>query len=182
VVLRITILFFALFLLLMQKVSLEFSYWREGKEDQLVVLLRGPWGIPLYRGERNKGDGEVTEGNSRSSPFKWLSRSGRLQRPVIWSIIKSARVEDFTWKIRFGTADAALTGIVVGLCWVLIGWLVAFLQNKGWKGEPKHIELAPVFTEPCFYTSFHCIVSTRIVHLITAQLKPLMLVFRQRKR
>lgn len=190
-VLWIAILFFALLLFLSQKVSIDLSYWREGKKDLLKVILRGPFGIPLYRTERSMTESALGKGylpqlgqrsNQRLSFLKYLIPLAKVHQPILWCITKRARLEKFVWKTKFGTPDAALTGMGVGIAWIVHGWVVAFLHNRGWLIEPESIEFVPVFTETYFYTSFHCIVSIRIVHVITAQLRWLKLKLRQRKR
>lgn len=213
----IAILFLMLFVVGMitigQKVQIEFKYWREGKEDSLTVILRGPFGLALYRAEMSLVDALLTK---RGPAFRFtLARKDKLQgadkqvssplavkdirklkrllerflpltkiyRPVLECMARRTRLEKLVWKMQFGTADAALTGFCTGLAWGLQGWLMAFLQNRdGWLINPENIEFVPVFERTCFCTSFHCILSIRIVHVITAQLRWLKLKLRQRKR
>lgn len=213
----IAILFLILFLVGMititQKAQIEFKYWREGKEDSLTVILRGPFGLALYRAEMSLVDAMLTksgpafrfsltrkdklQGTDKqvSSPLsvkdlyklkrlleKFLPLT-RVYRPLLECMARQTRLDKLVWKTQFGTSDAALTGICAGLAWSLEGWLMAFLQNRdGWLIKPENIEFVPVFDRTCFCTSFHCILSIRIAHVITAQLRWLKLKLRQRKR
>lgn len=203
------ILFVGSLVTIFQKAQLEFKYWREGKQDLLTVTLRGPFGLALYQAEMSLVDALLTEQGpafrfslarkdklqgtekqtSRPLSLKEIGKLKRflmkflplmaLYRPVLRRMAEQAHLEKLVWKTRFGAPDTALTGICVGLAWVLNGWLMALLQNRdGWLVEPAHIEFLPVFNQAYFYTSFHCILSIRIVHVITAQFKWLKLKLR----
>lgn len=210
-VLWIAILFLLL-LFVIQKSWLELTYWRQGKEDLLTIVLRGPFYIVLYRSELSVTDILLTDEGPAAQlkltkqdrlqgvdkkteelSFKNLNRIRRLLqrilplaklfRPLVAQLLKRAHLEKLVWKTEFGTSNAALTGVSVGLAWALHGWLMAALQNiKGWTIDPANIEFIPVFDKACFCTSFHCILSIRIVHVITAQFQWLKLKLRQRKR
>ncbi len=176
----IAILLFFAPLVLIQKIKFELSYWREGKKDLLTVALLGPFSLRLYRAEKSLAGGSPVR--EKLSSLKRLAPLVKWQRPLFRSVIERGHLEKLEWKTEFGTPDAALTGMVIGLAWVFHGWLLALLQNKGWETEPEAIEFVPVFDKTYFCTSFHCIVSMRIVHVISTQLRWLRLKLRQRKR
>ncbi len=199
-------------IIILQKAQIELVYWREGKDDLLTVILRGPFGIAFYRGEMSFVDALWTKkgpalrislarkdklqgADEQVSPplaLKDIRRLKRLlkmvvplmrYRALLQSLARQAHLEEFSWKTQFGTSDAALTGICNGLAWVLQGWLMAFLQNRaGWLIKPEDVDFLPTFDQTYFRTSFHCILSIRIVHVITAQLRWFKLKLRQRKR
>jgi hypothetical protein len=198
---------------LRQKAQLEFRYWREGYADSLTVILRGPYGLVFYRAEMSLVDTLLTskgpalrfslarkdklqgadKQTSRPIPISHLGKLKhfiteflplmKYYRPVVDTIARHARIEKFSWKTKFGTADAALTGICMGLVWIVIGLLSSLLQGRqtGSIGA-EDVEVIPVFHRACFHTSFHCILSIRIVHVITAQFRLLKLKLQQRKR
>lgn len=210
-VLWIAILFL-LFLFIMQKSQLDLTYWREGEMDLLTIVLRGPFNVALYRGELSIADLMMTDGGPKAKvnlmkqdrlqgvskeseevPVENLGKikrllqrilpSAKIFKPLVKQLLKQARLEKLVWKTEFGTSNAALTGVSVGLAWILHGWLMAILQNeKGWTIEPENIDFVPVFDKACFSTFFHCILSIRIAHVITAQFQWLKLKLRQRKR
>ncbi len=70
-------------------------------------------------------------------------------------------------KIRFGTDDAFATGTLTGLVWAVLYNLVAVLSRFFRISEPE-FEITPIYDEEIFDGEGECIVSFRLVNIISA--------------
>lgn len=197
---------------LAQGVQVEFKYWRENYDDSFVVVLRGPFRIALYRAELSLVDivtssegpalrfslarRDRIQGSDRqvSQPiplFAWRRLKEFIGEflPLIdmyralWdTLIKHAALDKLIWQTQFGTGDAAVTGICLGLANALQGALFALFQSRPrWQQSEPIIGIKPIFGARHFSTSFDCIVSIRFVHVIIAQLRSMWPRSRSRK-
>ncbi len=208
----ITILFLILlifiFIIMVQKSRFEIEYWREGADGRLLVNLRGPFGaiFPVIERKPSDEEGLVSQlmrrtedvlgpGDQQTAMQALLDKIPQLSqflrqlpllktyRPLLGYFIKHSHIESLTWETKLGTGNAAGTGILVGLAWSLKGSLLAWIQNQGKPlGGKSAIVVTPSFQTNCFCTFFHCILSIRNVHVITAQLRLFKSKLRQRKR
>ncbi len=76
-------------------------------------------------------------------------------------------------RIKYGTGDAAVTGMIYGAIWSLVGNVYAFLCRYFRINFPE-LELESVFGNKAFEIEAEGIITTRLVHIITA-------LFRSRK-
>lgn len=76
-------------------------------------------------------------------------------------------------RVKYGTGDAAITGMVYGAIWTFVGNVYGFLCRYFRIRFPE-LELEPVFGEKVFEIEAEGIITTRLVHIITA-------AFRSRK-
>ncbi len=76
-------------------------------------------------------------------------------------------------RVKYGTGEAAVTGMVYGAIWSLVGNIYAFLCRY-FKVKFPELELEPVFDGKAFEIEAEGIITTRLVHIITA-------LFRSRK-
>lgn len=94
-------------------------------------------------------------------------------REIVETVFQSSghRVEFSNIYIRskFGTGDAAHTGMAYGAVWTIIGNVYAFLC-RFFKIEFPEVELIPAFNETIFEIEAEGIIKMRLVHIISAAL------------
>lgn len=142
-----------------QSARLELEYWREGTDDQLLVILRGPYGIVFQRMEvplidlisTASGPGisylqktqDALHGQQRAMKTRvLLKESGKLRavwrklqpfwrayRPALRYLLRHVRMEALTWETKLGLEDAAANGLLVGAVWALKGVLITGVQR-----------------------------------------------------
>jgi hypothetical protein len=84
-------------------------------------------------------------------------------------------------RVKYGTGDAAITGMVYGAIWGLVGNIYAFLC-RFFKIQFPTLELEPVFGSKAFEIEAEGIIETRLVHIITAVLRSAKLYFKHKKK
>ncbi len=77
---------------------------------------------------------------------------------------------DISVKSKFGTGDAAKTGIICGAIWALTGNIYAFLC-RFFNIEFPNMELEPMFDTKYFEIEARGIIKIRPVHIITAAIR-----------
>ncbi len=83
-------------------------------------------------------------------------------------------------RVRYGTGEAALTGMIYGAIWTLVGNIYSFLC-RFFRIEFPVVELEPVFGGKAFEIEAEGIIKTRLVHIITAGLRSLRLYSKNKK-
>ncbi len=100
-----------------------------------------------------------------------LKRQYQEFRDVIDAVLDYAgdRTEfsDIFVSARFGTGDAAYTGMIYGAIWSVIGNAYAFLC-RFFRIEFPEVELVPEFNEKVFEIEAEGIIKIRLAHIITA--------------
>nr|MBO2508188.1 hypothetical protein [Bacillota bacterium] len=98
-------------------------------------------------------------------------------------ILHLARLETVSLRVRFGTGDAALTGIAAGGLWSLAGTGAAWFQRRfGPLRRPPRLVVEPVFDRPCWEVRAACIATSRPRDIIVALLGLLAAAIRQARR
>ena len=83
-------------------------------------------------------------------------------------------------RVRYGTGEAALTGMIYGAIWTLVGNIYSFLC-RFFRIEFPAVELEPVFDGKAFEIEAEGIITTKLVHIITAGLRSLRLYSKNKK-
>lgn len=92
----------------------------------------------------------------------------QLYSNVMDKTIKALHCEKFCWKTSYGTEDASITAIVVGMLWTFKSLLLTNLQRRvSFESKPM-IHVAPVFDHDDLKIDFECIFSIRLGNVITA--------------
>ncbi len=73
-------------------------------------------------------------------------------------------------RVRYGTGDAAITGMIYGAIWSFIGNVYGFLCRFFHIKFPK-VELEPQFGGKAFEIEAEGIITTRLVHIIIAAIR-----------
>lgn len=78
----------------------------------------------------------------------------------------------FYWETRIGLDDAAATAIIVGGCWAVKSYVAALLWHRHRStGVRPLIRVIPAYNQEIFQTSFECIFSIRLGHIIGAGIR-----------
>lgn len=161
----------------LQPIRIEVEYWRDGTDDRLLLLLKGPLGLVFQRTEIPVVDISFTaagpivsfvqesqdaiRGSQRTRKTKvllkeiqklrkvWrkLRRTLDTYRPVIEYMLSHVRLEALTWETRLGTADAAVTAMLTGLVWSVKGTLVTTMQAR----FPLVAERSSITVSPAYH-------------------------------
>jgi len=89
---------------------------------------------------------------------------------VLGYLAPRAEISDISVKSRFGTGDAAKTGMICGAFWALSGNVYAFLC-RFFNIEFPDIQLEPLFEQKYFEVEARGIIKIRLVHIITALMR-----------
>jgi hypothetical protein len=84
-------------------------------------------------------------------------------------------------RIRYGTGDAAITGSIYGAIWAITGSIYSFLCRFFKVGFPT-LELEPVFGGKVFDFEAEGIITTKLVHIITAIFRSIKIYYKRKKK
>ena len=87
----------------------------------------------------------------------------------------------FFVSVVYGTGDAADTGMLYGAIWALIGNLYSFMCRYFYIDFPD-LELRPEFEKKVFEIEAEGIIAVRLVHIIIAVLRSLMVYRKHNKQ
>ena len=143
-----------------------------------------------FRKKDKKQKPQKVEDKPQDAEAEPLSRLDKLKNDIggakvilaeIFELVKNrARFLDIYLRLRYGTGDAANTGILYGGIWSLVGNIYAFLCRYFYVEFPT-VELEPVFTEKAFEIEAQGIITTRLVHIIIAAFRSLKLYMKHNK-
>lgn len=83
-------------------------------------------------------------------------------------------------RVKYGTGDAAITGMIYGAIWSFIGSVYGFLCRFFSIKFPK-VELEPQFGGKAFEIEAEGIITTRLVHIIIAAIRSLKNILKRKK-
>lgn len=99
----------------------------------------------------------------------------------IFSLVRDkAEFPKIYLRVRYGTGDAAITGIIYGGIWSLVGNIYAFLC-RFFKVKFPTVELEPVFGGKAFEIEAEGIIKTQLVHIITAVIRSVKIYSKHKK-
>ncbi len=129
-----------------------------------------------FRGKKSKEvtiRNEKTSGNAFGRLRDFKDNYGNV-KDILGEILNLVRHKaEFSGiyvRVRYGTGEAAITGMVYGAIWSLVGNLYSFLC-RFFRVEFPKLELEPVFNEKAFEIEAEGIITTKPVHIITAVLR-----------
>ncbi len=93
-------------------------------------------------------------------------------------LLKRIRFTRFSLRAAIGTGDAALTAIVLGLLWSVLGPAASLASWTKQMVNPPKLELFPMYHRKALDVDFECIAFVRPIHAIFAVL--LYLIYRKR--
>jgi len=93
-------------------------------------------------------------------------------KEAIKYIVGKLEISSLKFYLKFGVGDAALTAILYGLFWSIIGLIFnVILISK--ETDNININIYPDFSERIYEVDFLCIIKIKIVHIIIAGFKGL---------
>lgn len=121
----------------------------------------------------NIGEGE--------SLYRMLKRSSHiLMRPLKY-IMEKTNIRRFSLKLSFGTGDAAATGLIYGAAWIVIGNMLALVNNFVKLSNPRII-IVPLFGSVQLAMDFSCIISIKFGHIISAGIRAIPALISSKKK
>ena len=92
-------------------------------------------------------------------------------KPVIKYFEQHTRFHKLKWHTEFGLQDPAVTGLLVGVIWIIKGNLYAvFQKNAQTILEPPEIAVIPNFQQTKLRLDINCIFDIKVGHIITAMI------------
>ncbi len=98
---------------------------------------------------------------------------------VIKYFFKRAVITRWQWNIDLGLEDAALTGVMVGMAYIITGIINNFLMSQIRFQTTPNIVVTPHFQEFTGQMDLHCIVKSRLGKAIYAAIRILILLQRR---
>lgn len=90
--------------------------------------------------------------------------------PLLGYIAKKAKITDLKFKLHMGMGDAAASGVLYGIVWIIIGSVVTISKSCLNINEPR-ITVVPVFNRIQLSFDFSCIISMKSGHIINAGIR-----------
>lgn len=84
-------------------------------------------------------------------------------------------------RVRYGTGEAAVTGMIYGAIWALVGNIYSLLC-RFFRVEFPTLELEPVFGGKAFELEAEGIITTKPVHIITAAFRSARIYYKHKKQ
>ncbi|MBE7032319.1 MAG: DUF2953 domain-containing protein [Ruminococcaceae bacterium] len=123
------------------------------------------------KSNNKKTDDAPNDGASRIKKMQTGFDSAKDALDEILDLVKHrARFSDIYVRLRYGTGDAANTGILYGAIWSLTGNVYAYLCRHFYVEFPT-VELEPQFDKTAFEIEAQGIITTRLVHIIKCVIK-----------
>lgn len=85
-------------------------------------------------------------------------------------LMDHVKLDKFQWETELGLEDAAVTAISTGFCWMIKGSVFTFISRRC-PPEEICINVSPYYGGFKFETSFNCIITIKLGHIIIAALK-----------
>lgn len=104
--------------------------------------------------------------------YKLYKKSGHKFLPVLRYIMSKTRISEFNLKLSLGTGDAALTGILYGVTWIVIGNIMTFTRSLLKVYNPR-VAVVPIFSRVQLSLDFNCIINLKLGHIINAGIRAL---------
>lgn len=83
---------------------------------------------------------------------------------------RKTRINQFNFKLSFGTGDAAATGILYGVTWIIAGNIMTFANSLLNVRNPR-IQVIPLFSSVQLSVDFDCIIHLQLGHIINAGIR-----------
>lgn len=194
----VTVLIALAILLYIMPVTVGMALKRAGEKDKITIEVRTLYGLIQFKSEipflelifKNgkpalKYRVEVTD-RKRRRLFAQLTKLFSLDEGgKLFEIIKMKRhrllaalkylagktaVRKFSLRFTLGTGDAAETGILYGVAWIVIGNIMTLTRSYLNIKEPR-ITVVPVFNQVQLSIDLSCIISMRLGHIINTGIR-----------
>ncbi len=102
--------------------------------------------------------------------YKAYKRNKSKIIPAFKYITRKTEVNDLNLRLSIGTGDAAATGILYGVSWIVIGNIMTLTRCYLKVYEPR-IVVIPIFSKVQLSIDFSCIISLKLGHIINAGIR-----------
>jgi hypothetical protein len=152
-----------------------------------VVQIVKHHGLPWLRTEEKSGQDKIKTRPGREQRFAANTIDVYLNKPLKWRhmvrevnflyhlyrrfsrrIQRAMRCEKFLWRTGFGCDDAAMTGILSGVLWVLKSEVFLLLKRRINFAARPTIRVQPIFDTVLLEVEFECIFTIRVGNVINA--------------
>lgn len=174
-------------LLYLVKVTITVKYKLKNLDDVLYVnisVLGGIFSHTVYYSDGKKEGKEKKEnkdGNIDSNAkeslldgimdkFRSIRRLYEIIKKINIYLMKKLEVVDFSIDMDFGAGDAAATGILGGVAWMVIGALEAFFCSN-FNTKKHSMKVKPNFNQMALNVKVNCIFRIKIVYIILVAIK-----------
>jgi hypothetical protein len=191
-------LFFIMLLLYLMPVAVSIDVNRDNENDKITIGLKTLYGllklkteipflmltfengkpvlkykVELANRKRSKllarftklmslDEGEGMYKAYRNNKYKIISITKYLSAKI--------RIRDLYLKLSIGTGDAAATGLLYGILWIVLGSVMTYTRSCFNINEPR-ITVVPIFGNVQFIVDFSCIISMKLGHIINAGIR-----------
>lgn len=162
-------------------VSLEFLFWgfiNYKIEVPVLILQKKLSGFTLKtRTELETGGDYSQELMGKSVERNLNSLIQKIQEILLYKeefgyFLRYLNVKRFAWNITIGTPDAAVTAILTGVAWSIMGNVTSQFYQKiapGW--HRPELQISPNFKKEVFSTSLDCIFKIRVGNIMVTGIK-----------
>lgn len=162
-------------IILFSKIKIFFEY-KKLPGEKIYTDLKIKIGfikIPLRQKKKPKENPDSANGKlleklkKYTKAFRTVKRIYQKHR---WHIRKNFIVENFDFHIKFGTGDAASTGILTGVIWSFLYGVNGLVSTAGIL-KKHYFEVAPVYTEKGLILQGSTRISARVASLLILALR-----------
>ncbi len=180
----LTVIFALIVLILFLKLRLSFEYVKNGGEKgtfsaSLLVFdkLKIPFPEikpnqkkPKKEEKNDKEEKKITLGEKISKMSDTVSAISKMFSCARRYLSRRVAFEKCEVYVKFGSGDAAVTGVLTGALWALLYQILALLCNLG-KVREHSFDVVPVYDNKGFCTRVEGIISFRLINIIVAAVK-----------
>lgn len=99
---------------------------------------------------------------------------------ILWECTKKRKIEYLEFKGDLGLADPALTAVIVGLFYTVIGSLIGYLSDSAYI-QKANVRINPRYNSAIIKLYAECIFKLNFVNIISAAIRLLKLYLKKRK-
>lgn len=181
------------YLLFIMPIQIKFKFVRKNEDDMILVRYKSFYGLlnlkfelPMFdivwvNGKPALKYKAEVETNKTNKLFKRISkiftaddfqnikkyfhRDPVLLRRMKEYWLKRMKIRDLSIILKFGLVDAAVTAMLCGSAWIIIGTAIAIMKSN-LDLTTKNIKISPIFDKEGFETEFSCIINFRLGDII----------------
>lgn len=108
-----------------------------------------------------------------SEPRRWrqLFKQFHYYRRLIYSTVntltRSIYCERLSWRVSYGSEDAAFTGVITGVIWAISGSILTTLKKRISFEKKPEVKIYPNFNKPGLEVELRCIFRMTVGNVIT---------------
>lgn len=182
------------------RVQIDIHYSRQEQDDLLITELKAWYGLIKMRNETTviaieddlsgveyelemeTPQKQVNDQHFKVTPEESIQLSERLSNiaqkvhhlhAIIGRFFKRIRISKFVWQTRFGTGDAAQTGLLAGFIWAAKGNLLGLLSSMFLFSAKPQLHVQPLFQGTVLDVNIQCMIHLRMGQAILTGIRML---------